>query len=151
MFGWAGEPVRRVHRFGDTLGWVQNRLRRRFQQLPDDRIHFSRLTSTPVRWNVIQDWADVFVARKWGKCEAARLLHICRTGRDCLAPVEMENLAAHELEVEPTADVPGACAPVNNVYHVGQALSWVAAGAEALNKRFTRTAEVPALLRHLMN
>ena len=151
MFGWAGEPVRRVHRFGDSLIWVQDRLCRRFQQLPDDRLYFARLMKIPVRMNELQDWADVFVARKWGKQEAARAFHICRTGIDCIVGHDFGDQSAHELEVQPTADVPGACAPVSNIYHVGQALSWVASGTDAANKRFSRQSDVPHLLRYLMN
>ncbi len=151
MFGWAGERVRRVHRFGNVLGWVQARLRRRFHQLPDDRAHFGHMTQMPVRWTELQDWADVFVARKWNKQEAARVLHICRTGMDCIVAQDLDDEMAQELQVSATTAVPGACAPVSNIYHVGQALSWVAAGAHALHTQFSRTAAVPDLLRPLMN
>jgi Domain of unknown function (DUF932) len=151
MFGWAGEPVRRAHRFADTLLWVQDRLYHRFQQLPDDRLHFARLMNIPVRWNDLQDWADVFVARKWGRREAARTLHICRNGKDAIVANAFDDQIAHELEAQPTHDVPGACAPVSSIYHVGQALSWVAGGADALQTKFSRTSAVPHLLRHLLN
>ena len=41
--------------------------------------------------------------------------------------------------------------PVTNIYHVGQALSWVAGSAETMNARFARTSSVPKLLRYLTN
>jgi hypothetical protein len=151
MFGWAGDRHRQLHRFGNPLVKLQDNLRRRFERLPADRIHFALLMQMPAHWNDLRDWADVFVARRWGKEDAARVLHICRTGKDGVAQYPMEEQPAHEVEVTATNDVPGACAPVNNVYHVGQALSWVAAGADALHTRFSRTAEVPELLRPLMN
>ncbi len=151
MFGWSGERLRRVHRFENALGWVQNQLIKRFENLPSDRLHFKSLMEMSVRWNVIQDWADVFIARKWGKHEAARVLSICRTGNDGNVQRGFTDEMAHELEVSPTMEVPGACAPVMNAYHVGQALSWVAGQSETLHTRFSRTAAIPVLLRYLMN
>ncbi len=155
MFGWAGEKVRRVHRFDNALNSVQNRLRQRFDRLYYDRDYFESLMRMPVRWNNLQDWADVFVARKWGKQEAARVLHICRTGKDAIVAPGFDPdfcyEVAHELDVVSTVDVPGACAPVTNIYHVGQALSWVAAGANTLHTQFSRTAGVPLLLGLLID
>lgn len=159
MFGWAGERVRRIHRFDEALAWVQRNLYRRFQELPSDREFFIQLSETSVRPNDLRDWADVFVAREWGRPQAARVLHICRTGKDGTVethaargfPEHADHRPAHAMEVISTADVPGACAPASNLYHVGQALSWVGGQATALHTRFSRVAEVPKLLRHLMN
>lgn len=105
MFGWAGDRLRRVHRFGNPVGWVQDRLRGRFRQLPADRTHFARLMRMPVRWNALQDWADVFVARKWGKQGAARVLHICQTGKDGIAQEDGDDQPARELEMTATGYV----------------------------------------------
>ena len=151
MFGWAGERLRRTHRFDGVLRWVQDRLRTRFGQLPADRQHFARMTHMPVRSSELRDWADVFIARKWGKPEAARVLHICRTGKDGIVEQYSDDPPARDLELTATGDVPGACAPVSNVYHVGQALSWVAGQSETLHIQFSRTAAIPSLLRYLMN
>jgi hypothetical protein len=154
MFGWSddGERLRRVHRYDESLLWLENQLRRRFRELPQDRMHFDRLLRTPVDYSELEDWADVFLARSWGKSEAARVLYICRTGRDGeVQPNLDDEQRAREMQVVAMEVVPGACAPVNNLYHVGQALSWVAARADTMNKQFSRLSAVPRLLRRLMN
>ena len=59
-------------------------------------------------------------------------------------------LPAHELNVSEPTLVPGACAPVTNLYHAGQALAWVAGTADSLNVRATRQGAIGGLLARLM-
>jgi hypothetical protein len=151
MFGWGGNPVRQVHRFGDVLGRLHRRLERRFEELPKDRLLFSQLTRTAVPKNVLRDWVDVFLARRWGRFDAARTYHICISGKDGHVLDHVGERLPHELEVMSSMDVPGACAPAQNVYHIGQALSWVAGQATTMEKRFSQTSAIPNLLRYLLN
>jgi hypothetical protein len=148
MFGWTGERVRRQHRFEGAVDWVQRHLRRRFGQVPIDLERFDSLHQTPVSTGSISDWTDVFVARSWGRTAAAAVYNVCTRGVSGRV-LEEDDLPPHALEIESAFDVPGACAPATNLYHVGQALSWVAGQSETLHARFSRTSQVPSLLQLL--
>jgi hypothetical protein len=150
MFGWKGDSVRHIHRYNNAMDWLKDRLARRFEDLPNDRLYFSQLMDIPVSDNNLKDWVDVFIARQWSRFDAARTYQICMTGRDGYAFDYDDDRAAHELEFRSGEDVPGACAPARNVYHVGQALSWVAGTAGTVEKQFSQTSAIPKLLRHLL-
>jgi hypothetical protein len=155
MFGWTneGRRIRRVHRFSDTLKWVQRRLAQRFEEVSLDRFYFQQMLHQAIDCSALPKWVDQCVARVWGRGDAARVLRICMSGEDGSLDTAANppGMLAHRLRFATTVPVPGACAPVSNLYHVGQALSWVAGHADALHRRFSRTAAVPALLRHLLN
>jgi len=151
MFGWRGEPIRRVHRFGNVLESMQRRLVQRFRDLHGDQSYFSHLMNVAVSAGSLIDLLDVFVARRWSRSEAARAYHICTTGKDGHVICEDAEAMPHELIIHSTIHVPGACAPVRNLYHVGQALSWIAGQSMPLERRFSRMATIPELLRHLLN
>lgn len=151
MFGWCGIPVRHVHRYGDVLGWVRNRLATRLQEASGDGRFFSELMDKEVSAGVVRDWVDVFVTRHWGPVDAARVYHICTSGKDGHVSRLDEHLLPHEMPLWSPFDVQGACAPARNVYHIGQALSWVAGQAENLHTSFSRTSAIPSLLKHLLN
>jgi hypothetical protein len=151
MYGWGSDGgVRRVHRYGNVLESVTRQIGRRFRELPADRTRFALLFQVPVSENRLRDWVDALVARRWSLIEAARVWHICMAGVDGEVQ-DHEYRTAHELEFTPERTVPGACAPVQNVYHVGQALSWIAGQSEAVHTRISRTFEVPRLLKYLLN
>jgi hypothetical protein len=151
MFGWRTTATgRRIHRSRDILRWLRHHVSHALDEIPEDRLFFTELYETEVQPAILRDVVDVFVARLWGRRDAARAYHICLTGRDCVIDHDDRDLPAHRLTGRPFSHVPGACAPVRNLYHVGQALSWVAGQAESLEKRFARTREIPSLLRYLL-
>jgi hypothetical protein len=151
MFGWQGDLMRHIHRYGDVLGWLSDGLARRFRELPLDRLLFSHLMDKQVPFDCLRDWVDVFVSRRWGRTDAARTFHICINGKDGEVYDCDPERPPHEMSFTPRMDVPGACAPARNVYHVGQALSWVAGQAATFERRFSQTSAIPSLLRHLLN
>jgi hypothetical protein len=77
--------------------------------------------------------------------------HICASGQDGYVSRLDKDRLPHEMPLWSPIGVPGACAPARNLYHVGQALSWVAGHAEKLEARFSRTSAIPKLLQHLVN
>jgi hypothetical protein len=151
MFGWQGGSLRHIHRYGNVLGWLQKHLGHRFRELPKDRLLFSELLKKAVSIDALKDWVDVFVARRWGRADAARTYQICLGGKDGCVYDYDKTRRPHELEFTSKTDVPGACAPAQNLYHIGQALSWVAGQAVTLERRFSQTSAIPSLLRRLMN
>jgi hypothetical protein len=150
MFGWrGGKAVREIHRFGNVLKRVQHRLQQRFNELQEDRGYFTRLLNTPVTQSQLHEWLHLVVARQWGWHEAVRTHHICQSGRDGVPGLYSQY--PYRVPIERPVDVPGACAPVRNAYHVGQALSWIAGLAPTMERRFSQIASIPRLLRYLLN
>src|ERR1700727_2355470 len=78
-----------------------------------------------VEAETLTEWIDEKVAKEWGVHAAARVWSIIKDGFD--GEVEpVRNLKPHQLPVRRTGPVPGACAPIRNLFHVSQALSWIA-------------------------
>lgn len=90
-------------------------------------------------------WADGPLLTKWGRHDAARVLHICRTGMDGV-PAKFDASPPSQLPVHPADAVPGAPAQASNEYDVAQALSWVAGSKTDLGRRDALIADVPALI-----
>lgn len=88
---------------------------------------FRSWIDSPVDQPKLEAWAEAEVRARWGHNAAARVLHICRTGYD--GKVEIKR-CEHEgpvaaLQVSSDIKVPGSGAPVANVYHAYQALTWI--------------------------
>jgi hypothetical protein len=96
-------------------------------------------------------WADEKVAKTWGPHATARLCHIARTGWDGRIKNPFEKAQPHALRVVPEHKVPGAFAPVGNVFHVSQALSWLASHRDAIEGQFERISAVEGLTLSLMD
>ena len=77
-------------------------------------------------------WVDTVVAEHWTMEAAARVFHICSTGFDGAVAPAKAGTPPHEHAVSSDKVVPGACAPVQTVYHAAQALSWVASRRSAV-------------------
>ncbi|MCY4585736.1 MAG: DUF932 domain-containing protein [Bryobacterales bacterium] len=93
-------------------------------------------------------WVDGSVTEFWGKKAAARVFHICRTGRD----VEIETFArgaASEKPVRWRRPVAGSPSQAGTKYDVAQALSFVATRRNDADERLGRQADIPVLLQQL--
>ena len=88
---------------------------------------FRSWIDSPVDQVKLESWAEAEVRSRWGHTAAARVLNICRTGYDGRVEIkrgEGEGPVA-ALQVSSDIKVPGSGAPVANVYHAYQALTWI--------------------------
>jgi len=61
------------------------------------------------------------------------------------------DIPPHRLAFRNIMPAPGACAPASNVYHIAQALSFVASRLISWSDRYRYLANIPKLLEPLMN
>jgi len=91
---------------------------------------------------------DEKVAKEWGPHAAARVWNIINEGFD--GEVEQaRNLKPLQLPITSTNAVPGACAPVRNLFHVSQALSWIAGTRNTIPERLEHVKAIPRLMEPL--
>ncbi len=99
----------------------------------------------------LEEWVDNDVQEKWGLKAAARVLAICRTGRDAEVKGDLRGRPASALQVELGDAVPGMRAPEKTAFGVSQALTWLAGQRQDLQEDFEWRSEVPVLLRLLLS
>ncbi|MCY4506408.1 MAG: DUF932 domain-containing protein [Acidobacteria bacterium] len=162
LFGWyrfvcsngmvIGESMIEIReRHGQPLeiDTIPERIASSLEAVEADRRRLHDWEKTPI--DVKDDlarWIDGPVSTRWGKRAAARVFHICVSGRD----VEIEKFTAGEASVKPVrfrCRVPGSAIPARTKYHVAQALSFVATQRNDPDDRVGRQAAIPDLLRHL--
>jgi hypothetical protein len=142
-------------------------IRRKHIRHANDRMNFTNELSAALKWasrdfrvlsewyqtsaaeELINDWVDAVLAKKWTVSEAARIAAICRMGWDGDVKPD-KRLQPSQLQVGCMDQVPGACAPVNNVYHAAQALSWIASRQPAMEIRLAKTKQIPELIEALI-
>lgn len=94
-------------------------------------------------------WADSVLAPAWGVVNAARVLHILRTGFDARRRAARPGIPATLLRMEPTHEVPGSAPPNDNLFRVAQALAWVAKSPTDMSHRFERELQIDRLVGEL--
>lgn len=121
-------------------------LKEQFAQLPEEREHYNRWLETRVELDALHRWADNELAGRWGKNAAARACHIARTGWDGTVQNDRANILPHRRKVVSEQQVPGACAPVQNAFHVSQVLSWLARQRRTIQDQHEKMAEIAGLV-----
>ena len=127
---------------------IADYLKEQVAQLPKEKSLYATWLKTTVEPSRLVAWLDEHVAKKWGPHAAARLWNIIDTGFD--GEVEqVNNLKPHQLPITTRKAVPGACAPVRNLFHVGQALSWIAGTRNTMPERLEYVKVIPELMEPL--
>ena len=93
-------------------------------------------------------WIDDSVAEQWGPHVAARVWSIVNEGRDGQVE-QVRNLKPHELTMTNKTVVPGASAPVKNLFHVSQALSWIAGTRRTIPEKLDYVKAIPRVMQPL--
>jgi hypothetical protein len=151
MYLTDSDKMRRVHLGSLKREDITDYLK---SQLAETEIDKTRLTDwykTPVTVSQVEAWADDDVAANWGVFLAARTCHIARTGFDGEVAGVAGRVRPSVRDVSSKRHVPGACAPVTNVYHVSQVLSWLARDRNTVQDQFERMMEIPGLINPLLN
>lgn len=127
---------------------IARHLRGYLTWLAKEQIIYSTWLKTIIDPEQINSWVDTTVAKKWGNQAAARVASICRAGYNG----KVQSLKDQPPSYWPVGwdqIVPGACAPVNNVYHAAQALSWIASHRPDLDERSERMDAIPEMVKEL--
>ena len=143
--------LRRIH----NTDWlsadnITGYLSAQFEAAPGDLSVYKTWKETPVTTEEIETWADDVVAKEWGVFAAARTCHIARTGYDGAIEDPFEKAPPHAKRVKSEIEVPGACAPIENIFHVSQTLSWIASHRNTIEDRLLKTRDVYRLVNSLV-
>jgi hypothetical protein len=110
----------------------------------------SELIDYDITIDEIENWADEVLSKKWGKKIAARVCHIAKVGYDGRVGRAPKDTPPHECFVSSDIEVPGACAPITNLYHLSQALSWIANNRSSIEDSDSFLQSIPNLLKPLL-
>ena len=162
LFGW----FRLVCRNGLIIGETKVDIRERHGQsldlkkLPErigdaldaimtDRNRMKRWQKAKVMIADVRTWCDKTIAAEWGKIAAARVFHICDTGRDIEFANPFAKGEATEKPVRYLDRVGGSPDQAKTKYDVVQALSFVATHRKNAEERIARQGQIPLLLENL--
>ena len=112
---------------------------------------FGRWLDLKIVDKAFKEWIQKDVRDAWGLHAAARLYHICTRGYDGRVGREKPGVRTSPLDLFVSSDqeVPGAAAPVKNVYHVYQALVWLSEHRNTLEDRELRGQQALLLIKKL--
>jgi hypothetical protein len=126
-------------------------LSEQFEAAPGDVSVFKKWRETTVTLDEIDVWADTVVSARWGAWAAARTCHIALTGYDGVIADPFDKALPHERVVTSDTEVPGSCAPVENIFHLSQVLSWIANHRNTMEDRLSKNREIYDLVGPLVN
>jgi hypothetical protein len=148
MFGLNESRLRRRHIQSLDPEDIAAYLKEQLDQRPKEQTMYARWREESVDPLTLIKWIDEKVAKEWGPHAAARVWNIINEGLD--GEVEQaRNLKPHQLSITNTNTVPGACAPADNLFHVSQALSWIAGARQAIPERLEWVKAIPRLMEPL--
>lgn len=140
---------RQVHNVRLKTQDVSSLLTTGLKGIEAEKEHFRRWYRMKVDMDRVVPWTDGDVRNVWGVKAAMRTLHIIRTGRDAVLARPFEKGLPSERTVEAVRLVPGAHAPAQNLFHVSQALFWLARERRELEERLEWEVQAYALLNKL--
>ncbi|MCZ2150732.1 MAG: hypothetical protein LC126_23530 [Bryobacterales bacterium] len=148
MFGIKDNRLRRRHIQSLDPQEIAAHLKEQLDQPPREKSLYEQWLKTGVEPPSLIGWLEDRVAKEWGPYAAARVWNIINEGFD--GEVEQaRNLKPHQLPIRSTDAVPGACAPVSNLFHVSQALSWIAGTRNTIPERLEYVKAIPRLMEPL--
>jgi hypothetical protein len=151
MVGVALGQTRKAHRQGLGLGEAFSGLAEKIDQAKIDQQGVTEWAAHPVNLEKIRQLANGAVTKRWGRGAAARLWHICESGRDARTIPPYKTQLATDQNVRFTGTVPGAPQRAKTIFDVSQALSWIASHEKPFDTSASQQAEIGHILRLLLN
>jgi hypothetical protein len=108
-----------------------------------------RWQSERVSIDDISTWADESISEEWGKKAAARVFHICDSGKDIDIDDPFAPGAATKKPIRYLGRVPGSPERAATKYDVCQAMSFVATHRNNAEERVSWQSGIPRLLKRL--
>ena len=148
MFGVKDSRLRRRHIQSLDPEDIATYLKDQLEQKSEEESLYKKWHAWPVEITDLIPWIDDRLAKEWGPHAASRVWHILSDGSD--GEIEQaRNLKAHQLPISGLKPVPGACAPVQNLFHVSQALSWIAGTRNTIPEQLEYVKAIPRLMEPL--
>lgn len=118
--------IRERHDGSLAIDEIPDRIAEAFGDVEADRRRRLALQGRAVRPERLRSWVDGPLSAAWGRRAAARVLHICSTGRDAAPLDPFAPGAASQKPLRPTVRVAGSPEQAGTLYDVMQAMSHVA-------------------------
>ena len=162
LFGWLrfvcanglviGETkieIKERHGVGLGLDNISKRIQPALEAAMGDRSRMMQWQSQKLAIDAVAGWANDHVSEEWGKKAAARVFHICNSGKDIEIDDPFAPGAATEKPIRYLAPVPGAPERALTKYDVAQAMSFVATQRKNAEERVAWQNAISRLLEGL--
>ena len=114
-----------------------------------DRAAMRHWLQRRIRRESLVPFADETLREAWGARDAARFLHIARTGHDAEFENRFETGKPSEKRMAANVPVPGSPREAHTEWDAAQALSWVARDQRDPAAYLERLLEIPSLVAKL--
>ncbi len=149
VVGFSRNVGRVVHRESRLAPDVREEIARGLALAKEDRLSVGRWLERRVDPARFAAFTDGPLKGAWGARDAARFLHIARTGFDAEFADRFEKGKPSEKAMVDTVRVPGSPESARTEWDVAQALSWVARDRRDPGERLDRMLEIPGLVAML--
>jgi hypothetical protein len=131
------------------LALVSERIGPALKAVEADRRSMDQSQTQYVAIDEIRKWADDKLTEEWGKKAAARVFHICDSGKDVEIGDPFATGSATQKPIRYLERVPGSPERAETKFDVLQALSFIATRRNNSEERIAWQAGIPRLLQHL--
>ena len=142
----VGRVAHRESRFAPD---VRDEIARGLALAREDRVSMARWLGRPVDPGRLAAFADGALKDRWGVRDAARFLHIARTGHDAEFEDRFQPGKPSEKTMVSTLAVPGSPNAARTEWDVAQALSWVARDRRDPSEHLDRLLDIPRLVAEI--
>jgi hypothetical protein len=141
--------IKERHSDGLDLKYLSKRIQPALTAAVEERARMTKWQSQKVGIDAVAAWADGPLSKEWAKKAAARVFHICNSGRDVEIDDPFASGAATKKPIRHLGPVPGAPARASTKYDVAQAMSFLATNRKNTEERFAWQDGIPRLLKQL--
>jgi hypothetical protein len=149
VVGFSQEAGRVLHRNSPAVPDLRREIENGLTLARTDRSNMRQWLARPIRAASLVPFTDGVLREAWGARDAARFLHVARTGHDA----EFENRFAagkpSEKRMVPGVAVPGSPTEARTEWDAAQALSWVARERRDPAAYLERLLDIPGLVAEL--
>lgn len=141
--------IRERHGNNLDIASIPQRIRQALEIVKADRVRMQAWQTANVAMAEMANWANSKVTELWGKKAAARVFHICETGKDVEFTNPFAPGKATEKPVSYLGQVPGCMKRAKTKYDVSQVLSFVATHRRNAEEQIDMQVDIPHLLERL--
>ena len=143
--------TRKTHRDDVALGKIFTSLSGTLGEMEQDQETLEAWAARNVTLDEVRKLSNGILARRWDRVSAARVWHICESGRDARFVPPFRGQVPTDQPVRFEGTVPGSPCPVGTLYDVAQAMSWVATRKRGLDESEMRQREIGHIISSMWN
>lgn len=147
--GFSQATARVVHRRSQAGPSLAEQLEQGLACARQDQVSMREWFARPLDADAFAPFADGPLREAWGPRDAARFLHIARTGRDAEFAVRFAAGLPSRKAMVATMAVPGSPAVARTEWDAAQALAWIARDRRDPAEHLERMVTIPVLVARL--